>query len=446
MVGVPLSRGCQTCRKRKIKCDETHPKCTRCKKSGLLCLGYKSRLKFMDEGPKLQKKPRQPQRLVRQDVPRTLPSSASENLSLQLCQTFRSDLPAVKNLRSFTKTYFVNDLPRHVGLSTACDLAMKALCLAHSTLLSSCGDSFVRSRIQYGLALTELQHCLADSRLARTTGTLCATMILGIIEQLLHADFRASIRHAGGAARLIEVIGISHFDDPFAYGMFHAFQGAIVVESILYQRGCFLDSPLWRGVCERTQTPFSALFSLLSQFPEFLSALRDLKEKSSDAEEDRIRLREKIVRLRNDLLIWRFDPAYTELFHTISHHAEGFLEKSIIYTSSKSLSLLITYSAMMILINAALLVLSGVEAFDHRAENLVLARQICQSYENSRKFLPVGSVAIDFSFRAAYLVSDSEQRGWIAEKLCKMQSSLCRWQDDQTIVVELDSCFDYLAY
>jgi hypothetical protein len=76
----------------------------------------------------------------------------------------------------------VTDLPRYVGLSLACDLSMKAICLAHNTMLRSSGDSLVKSRIQYGRALVELELCLEDFELARTTGTLCATMLLGIFE------------------------------------------------------------------------------------------------------------------------------------------------------------------------------------------------------------------------------------------------------------------------
>ncbi|KAK7430697.1 hypothetical protein QQZ08_002741 [Neonectria magnoliae] len=41
MVGVPgRSKGCNTCRKRRVKCDETKPTCVRCTKAGYECLGY----------------------------------------------------------------------------------------------------------------------------------------------------------------------------------------------------------------------------------------------------------------------------------------------------------------------------------------------------------------------------------------------------------------------
>ncbi|KAK7935167.1 hypothetical protein PG985_000662 [Apiospora marii] len=41
MVGVPgRSKGCKTCLKRRVKCDETKPTCDRCRRGGFECLGY----------------------------------------------------------------------------------------------------------------------------------------------------------------------------------------------------------------------------------------------------------------------------------------------------------------------------------------------------------------------------------------------------------------------
>ncbi|PUU75460.1 hypothetical protein B9Z19DRAFT_926392, partial [Tuber borchii] len=41
MVGVPgRSKGCNTCRKRKIRCDQKRPECGNCIKSNRACAGY----------------------------------------------------------------------------------------------------------------------------------------------------------------------------------------------------------------------------------------------------------------------------------------------------------------------------------------------------------------------------------------------------------------------
>ncbi|KAI0099777.1 hypothetical protein GGR51DRAFT_535052 [Nemania sp. FL0031] len=40
MVGVPRSKGCKTCRRKKIKCDEQKPRCGQCRKGVRECEGY----------------------------------------------------------------------------------------------------------------------------------------------------------------------------------------------------------------------------------------------------------------------------------------------------------------------------------------------------------------------------------------------------------------------
>ncbi|KAM5351340.1 hypothetical protein ACJ41O_004063 [Fusarium nematophilum] len=47
MVGVPRSTGCQLCRARKVKCDESKPGCGNCVKYGVECPGYDRGLKFI---------------------------------------------------------------------------------------------------------------------------------------------------------------------------------------------------------------------------------------------------------------------------------------------------------------------------------------------------------------------------------------------------------------
>jgi hypothetical protein len=49
------SKGCESCKRRKIKCDETRPQCTRCCRAHIECTGFGSQLKFVDEGPRIQR-------------------------------------------------------------------------------------------------------------------------------------------------------------------------------------------------------------------------------------------------------------------------------------------------------------------------------------------------------------------------------------------------------
>jgi hypothetical protein len=47
MVGVPRSKGCQTCLSRRTKCDEARPACGNCIKHGTVCPGYERGFKFV---------------------------------------------------------------------------------------------------------------------------------------------------------------------------------------------------------------------------------------------------------------------------------------------------------------------------------------------------------------------------------------------------------------
>jgi hypothetical protein len=54
------SRGCGTCRIRRIKCDEIDPVCSKCARSNRICLGYKTRKTVSQQGGvKLQRTPPQ---------------------------------------------------------------------------------------------------------------------------------------------------------------------------------------------------------------------------------------------------------------------------------------------------------------------------------------------------------------------------------------------------
>ncbi|KAI1811619.1 hypothetical protein GGS20DRAFT_562200 [Poronia punctata] len=48
MVGIPRSKGCKTCKKKKIKCDERRPRCGPCRKGVRECEGYDTPIIFLN--------------------------------------------------------------------------------------------------------------------------------------------------------------------------------------------------------------------------------------------------------------------------------------------------------------------------------------------------------------------------------------------------------------
>ena len=49
------SKGCVTCKARRLKCDEGLPFCQRCNKAGITCGGYKLTNRFVDERPRIER-------------------------------------------------------------------------------------------------------------------------------------------------------------------------------------------------------------------------------------------------------------------------------------------------------------------------------------------------------------------------------------------------------
>ncbi|KAF2111685.1 hypothetical protein BDV96DRAFT_649663 [Lophiotrema nucula] len=86
-----VKTGCETCRIRRVKCDETKPECLRCTKTGRKCEGYKHIAKSRDQSPAAAASYRNPSFLVVPQTPtqptisrnpsRSLSPEAAENRS-----------------------------------------------------------------------------------------------------------------------------------------------------------------------------------------------------------------------------------------------------------------------------------------------------------------------------------------------------------------------------
>ena len=157
-------------------------------------------------------------------------------------------------------------------------------------------------------------------------------------------------------------------------------------------------------------------------------------------------LAERTMLIRHDLWEWRNAPDYAALFTTTARLSNDFCHQDLIYESERAASILCTYAAAMILANSTLLLVSNVEKIPCHLENLIFSRQICQSYEYSKDHSPVSNLAMDFALRVAYLVPDMQQKGWIAEKLNEMASSLGQPQEKYIEATSLEECFNYLYY
>ncbi|EPE34280.1 Zn2/Cys6 DNA-binding protein [Glarea lozoyensis ATCC 20868] len=395
MVGVPKSKGCSTCTKRKIKCDLGRPSCLRCTDAKFSCPGYVKVHKFQDEGVRLRKtniltenlenKWRRPTtlsslyyRTTANAQIRGMISNPAEKLGRQLRSTFQLSLPNGKSLCVFG---FVKDVPSRLGYSKAVDLSVEAIYFAHRTLLREDVKCLEKGRISYGRALVELRR-----NLARRT------------ELLTSSNDEIPFHHIGGASAILERHGVRCLEDVFTCKMLKSLKGIIVIEAITLQKKCFLDSPRWKKTAEiASDQPFDSLFAILYKLPNILFSLRDRTHASELSSTMIDSTLNNATNLREEMTIWRRTPAYQESFETTTDP----LSTAIIYTSNRAAALLCTYAAMSILINGVVCKFSGSAGDSYKAESRAFAEQIFNSQYYSLGYAPLGNSYMNFAIKVA---------------------------------------------
>ncbi|KAH9211680.1 fungal-specific transcription factor domain-containing protein [Leptodontidium sp. 2 PMI_412] len=209
-VPAPRTRtGCLTCRKRKVKCDETKPICGRCIRL----------LRECTWGDQLQAIPyRQPQ-----DSLTIIFTNGSKTPSLQInslsCQNFVIELPNVDRTTISYIHHFITFCSRFLVYSNDDEgnpfqeelvpLASSSPALLHSMAALAAGH-LARSQPQhemaaakhYSLALRELNQTLLDPVISRSDSPLGACLLLCVYE-ISYSENSLWLKHLQGARDLI---------------------------------------------------------------------------------------------------------------------------------------------------------------------------------------------------------------------------------------------------
>ncbi|KAH4915912.1 hypothetical protein HBI56_226980 [Parastagonospora nodorum] len=336
MVGVPKSTGCFTCRRRKIKCDETWPSCLNCQRNSKDCPGPPARHTFKDLGPRLagterstsskhllipaqqyksltqlnekyakngsvvhkfrisqensavQK--RRPQRSVTKSLsppksPFLRQPSPSQHHELARALIAATTTGSV-GVRMSVFGPFIREVPARLGHNAALDAAVAVLVNAHISLVQKKTALEIVSPQLYLRAIRALQTCLEDVQQGMSSNTLCASVILSLVEALSGPrKGNRYLAHVGGAGRLMELQGPAQFHDSFAKEMLRFSRGGVIVTSIYERKPCFLTSPEWQYIAfDKTGLSFedglnTDLVKLMAELP---GILRELKELSNE--------------------------------------------------------------------------------------------------------------------------------------------------------------------
>ncbi|KNG87940.1 hypothetical protein ANOM_004345 [Aspergillus nomiae NRRL 13137] len=219
MGGIPFqSTGCNTCRRRKVKCDEAKPECFRCVKNGHFCAGYGRPRVFIHKSSNAmkdgaQKFTRRPKALL--DGPRThqvdqagpgIPQlNTNVEVRSQLFQSFIDRyLPQSQYICDRTGKNILQTLPDLSGSSLLLDKAVVALSTAFLAKQNQDRHLLQSSTEIYGDAIRMLHGKISSGR---TLGNdILYTTIIFQIYELINCSppgFGAWIAHVQGSSAII---------------------------------------------------------------------------------------------------------------------------------------------------------------------------------------------------------------------------------------------------
>lgn len=140
---------------------------------------------------------------------------------------------------------FIREVPARLGHNAALDAAVAVLVNAHISLIQKKTALEIVSPQLYLRAIRTLQTCLEDAQEGMSSNTLCASVILSLVEvsrplsiwsssnqksQALSGPRKGNryLIHVGGAGRLMELQGPAQFHDSFAKEMLRFSRGGVV--------------------------------------------------------------------------------------------------------------------------------------------------------------------------------------------------------------------------
>ncbi|PVH93735.1 hypothetical protein DM02DRAFT_695211 [Periconia macrospinosa] len=207
MVGVPRSKGCETCRKRSVKCDELRPSCSQCRRGGRKCPGYERRLKFVDERPNLQKRS-QPQH-IQLSTPQVIQTIYTRQHRTQIITTFIQDLFPIDQGRQ--QHSFIGGwlwlVPSVLQQKDTLDLAAESIALGYFGKKSNSKQMLMQSYSVYSRALRCLSRALQHKDQKFASETLCAALLLVHYERFMSMKGASWLQHTSGIRRMIQLRG-----------------------------------------------------------------------------------------------------------------------------------------------------------------------------------------------------------------------------------------------
>ncbi|KAK6369875.1 hypothetical protein LTS17_009325 [Exophiala oligosperma] len=392
----------------------------------------------------------------------SLPSSPATLLAGQLIHTLGGS-----NGIGFSILYFgeyFEELPVQVGHSKCMDAVLECFLTSRQCLPTSQPSS--RRQLQkYGHALKLLQVQLDNDETRMQPATLCSALILHsleVIDEDLQDNNQHFLSHADGATAILRSFGPERINSRFELQLFYAHVPTIVFKSILLDKPCFIDSPIWDRLEYKIPSSWTvdrleaSILHTYTKLPAFIRSVRGFIGLSDDLREETLHsalaLRDRLSRILNNV---RDFVTHSNLVVRVECHSSRRRRQEDMPAGSTSTSTSTTCTdtgagpstnetgpetcymfrdirlaeALSIFWRTLIVVTKGlrrlqVDTHDDAAAAVDAGRRLCMSAEPGRCWKPLGSLFACLNLHAARMVCPEGWKAWVGRELCLAERDL----------------------
>ncbi|KAJ5645727.1 hypothetical protein N7507_011738 [Penicillium longicatenatum] len=302
MVGVAgKSKGCNTCRKRKIACDQQKPACNRCTRSNRVCGGYEKDRVFVLVQPAVEKthiylKPSSDPQT--EDSPESSTPDSSPPATEIHRQLIHGSIERHNLVQAFLSNCFpsqwVTTSPRS-WIPLLAELPTKAKTLeisAAAVAASAIGNMFHMPGLvktghkYYTQGLRQLQRALHDPLLMREDETLAACMALSLYEALEcpTAGSEGYFSHCQDLIALVQARGVHAHTSAVGHQLFLGLRIPGILYALQRNTSTILFDSTWmeQPWVVYTNSPLDCITDCFAHVPGILERVRKLPTLSAN--------------------------------------------------------------------------------------------------------------------------------------------------------------------
>ncbi|KAK7229793.1 hypothetical protein V2G26_001963 [Clonostachys chloroleuca] len=276
MPSGPRSRGCQTCKDRKLKCDENWPTCTRCAVMNSPCPGPTSLVKFVTKKPHgarasntggqpsageprqvTFKKPHHPiwfHSIYQSDYqkPRSNPTTRYDHIALRLVSSLERGPQGITTL----SMSYLPELPARLSESKCLRDSVDLFCSALIDLRNHKPEGELHVMTQYGKALRSLRMALLGNEAVKPE-TMAAMALIERMERLFRRGTPSNV-HTKGILQAVKMKGPPKLKDHLDVAVANELYGILLNDWSLRESCSFFNEPGWQVAIDQGIEQFAS--------------------------------------------------------------------------------------------------------------------------------------------------------------------------------------------